>query len=570
MHDWHMSQIGTSGQAAKRIAFYTRISTDEDRQKYSLDGQRDRLEAFCRGVHGEGRFEIVEVFRDTESGAHLNRPALKQMLAGAEAGQFDEIVVFRVDRLSRKLNDLGPMVERLMQWGVTFRSVSESFDTASPSGRAMMQLLGVFGELERETIIERTKVGMERKARTGLWVSGAIPYGYRRDAVTKAIVPHEAEAAFVRKLFTTYVTGREGVWSLRAQFTEMGFRKRSGKPWDRRTLLHLLRNPVYAGQLRWSSKVHDATHEAIIPRDVFDRAQAILQERSGDLKGRNWSNGSERLLTGSIRCARCESGMVGVSTRKKGRKLAYYACLRREREKACDQEYLRAEEIEAIVLRDVTTLLRDDEFVDRVWAETNRRLAEQRPDIEVELTAVSGEMVRVGEKIERYTEAFEAGSLAANAFGANVEALRVQLGQLEATRTDLEAQAANLRLPPLDRAHILSLLDNFEDVFASGTNPQKKHLLHQVGKEVRVHGRLSVEVTYFVPQPDPGGRPVRTQPQMAPEVGLEPTTCRLTAGCSAIELLRNGGVPGAGQRPGTGQIHRRRRLRRLRRGRPLF
>ena len=116
----------------KRVAFYTRISTDEDRQKYSLDGQRDRLEAFCIGVYGADKFSIVEVFRDTESGAHLNRPNLKRMLAAAEAGHFDELIVFRVDRLSRKLNDLGPMVERLLKWGVTFRSVSESFDTASP------------------------------------------------------------------------------------------------------------------------------------------------------------------------------------------------------------------------------------------------------------------------------------------------------------------------------------------------------------------------------------------------------------------------------------------------------
>lgn len=82
------------------------------------------------------------------------------------------------------------------------------------------------------------------------------------------------------------------------------------------------------------------------------------------------------------------------------------------------------------------------------------------------------ELIRVQEKIERYTEALEAGNLAANSFGANVQALRDQLGQLEAHRADLAAQATNRRLPPLDRGHILDLLDNFEEVFDSGTNPQ--------------------------------------------------------------------------------------------------
>jgi site-specific DNA recombinase len=543
----------------KRVAYYVRISTDEDRQKYSLDGQRDRLEAFCRGVYGESGYTVVEVYRDTESGAHLNRPGLQRMLADAEAGGFDELIVFRVDRLSRKLNDLGPMVERLIKHRVTFRSVSESFDTASPSGRAMMQLLGVFGELERETIIERTKVGMERKARTGLWVSGAVPYGYRRDAERKTLVMHEGEAGFIHRLFSTYASGREGVWTLRSQFTAMGLRKRSGKPWDRRCLLHMLRNVVYAGKVRWNGELYDGTHEPIVTEDLFDRVQAILQGRSDIQKGRHGRVGSVRFLTGIIRCGLCDGGMVGVSTQKKGKKHSYYACLTREREKRCDQEYVRADELEAIVLRDVKTLFRDDAFVDRVWEETNRRLAEQAPDLDRELEAASAERERVVGKIDRYTEAFEAGNLDAGLFGENVRALKEQLLQIETHRGDLEAQAANLRLPALDRAHILALLDDFETVFDSGTNAQRKHLLHQVVKEVRVHGRLSVEVTYFVPQPGPGGSPVMTQPHMAPEVGLEPTTLRLTAGCSAIELLRNGGVaePRA-QGPGSGQIGLRR------------
>src|SRR5688572_7660014 len=118
-----MANLNDAKPCVRRVAFYTRISTDEDRQKFSLDGQRDRLEAFCRGVYGENGYTVVEVFRDTESGAHLNRPDLQRMLADAEAGRFDEIVVFRVDRLSRKLNDLGPMVERLIKRRVSFRSV---------------------------------------------------------------------------------------------------------------------------------------------------------------------------------------------------------------------------------------------------------------------------------------------------------------------------------------------------------------------------------------------------------------------------------------------------------------
>jgi site-specific DNA recombinase len=378
-------------------------------------------------------------------------------------------------------------------------------------------MLGVFAEFEHGTIIERTKIGMEKKARTGLWVGGTVPYGYRIDSERKTIVPHEAEAAFIRKLFTTYAEGRHGVWSLRSEFTAMGHRKRSGKPWDRRCLLHMLRNPVYVGKIRWLKDLHDGMHEPLVSEDVFNRAQEVLTVRSKDLRGRLWSNLSERFLTGIIRCGLCDGGMVGVSGRKNGKKHVYYACLTREREKKCDLPYVRADVLESLVLGDVKTLFRDDAFVDRVWEETNRRLAEQRPDLERELEAAAVEQERVRGKIDRYTEAFEAGTLEAGLFGENVQALKEQLQQLEARRADLEVQRRNLRLPELDRAHILALLDDFEAVFDSATNPQRKHLLHQVVKEVRVHGKLSVEVTYFVPQPDPKD-PVIRQPHMAPRV----------------------------------------------------
>ncbi len=504
----------------KRIAFYTRISTDEDHQKYSLDAQRDRLESYARAQYGE-EWTLFKVYRDQDSGTHMRRTGLVEMLADAKAHSFDVLLVYRVDRLSRKLRQLAQMIDDMTEWGVALKSITEPFDSGNLAGMMMLQMLGVFAQFEHGTIVERTKVGMEKKARTGLWVGGPIPYGYRLDPELKALVPCEDEAVVVRKIFTTYAVGREGVGSLCAQLTAMGHRKRSGKPWDRRTLLHMLRNPIYAGKIRWRTALHVGTHAAIVPEELFDRASAVLQERSDDLKGRQWNNGSERLLTGITYCARCGGGMVGVSTRRNGKKINYYACLTRERVKRCDQDYMRADALEALVIRDVKTLLRDDAFVDRVWAETNRRLEEQRPDIDQELVVVTAEVVRVQERIDRYVEAFEAGSLDATAFGANVQALRDQLRQLEATRGDLEAQAVNLRLPALDRAHILALLDNFEEVFESGTNPQRKHLLHQMVKEVRVHGRTSVEITYFVPQPDPGGSPVRTQPQMAPHIGLE-------------------------------------------------
>ena len=151
-----------------RIAFYTRISTDEDHQKYSLGAQKERLEAFCK-AQWDTDWRLHAVYRDTTSGMHMNRPGLEQMLYDAEADAFDTLLVFRVDRLSRKVRELAQMVDALTKYGVALKSITEPFDTTNPAGKMMLQMLGVFAEFEHASIVERTKVGMEKKAKGGDW-----------------------------------------------------------------------------------------------------------------------------------------------------------------------------------------------------------------------------------------------------------------------------------------------------------------------------------------------------------------------------------------------------------------
>ena len=163
-----------------RVAFYTRISTDEDHQKYSLDAQKDRLEAFCKSQYGDD-WTLFKLYRDTESGTHMNRPGLEEMLFDADARAFDVLLVFRVDRLSRKVRELAQMVDELTKVGVILKSITEPFDTSNAAGKMMLQMLVVFAAFEHATIVERTRLGLERKAKTGSYVGGKVPYGSRLD-----------------------------------------------------------------------------------------------------------------------------------------------------------------------------------------------------------------------------------------------------------------------------------------------------------------------------------------------------------------------------------------------------
>ena len=151
------------------VALYTRISTDETNQPYSLGAQRDRLEAFVASQPG---WTITAIYEDRASGKSLERPGLTTARQAARAGLFDLLLVFRVDRLSRNLGQLASLIEELEQAQVAFQSASEPFETSTPAGRMMLQMLGVFAEFERASIIERISAGMERKARRGEWTVG--------------------------------------------------------------------------------------------------------------------------------------------------------------------------------------------------------------------------------------------------------------------------------------------------------------------------------------------------------------------------------------------------------------
>ena len=190
-----------------RVAIYTRISTDEEHQPYSLESQASRLGSYIDSQEG---WELVRTFTDTMTGATTERPGLKRMLSEARAARFDLLLVYRVDRFSRSVRGLAQLLEDLDRAGVAFRSATEPFDTTTAAGRMMVQMLGVFAEFERATIVDRVIAGMERKAARGEWAAGGPPFGYRIDAQSGHLVVVEDQAALVPVIFDLYLSRRMG------------------------------------------------------------------------------------------------------------------------------------------------------------------------------------------------------------------------------------------------------------------------------------------------------------------------------------------------------------------------
>jgi site-specific DNA recombinase len=211
-----------------RVATYTRISTDEEHQPYSLEAQETRLAAYIASQDG---WELTRRYTDRMTGSTLERPELQRALADARVERFDLLLVYRVDRLSRSVRGLAQILEELDHSHVVFRSATEPFDTGTPAGRMMVQMLGVFAEFERATLVDRVIAGMERKAAAGGWLGGPNPYGYRYNPAVAMLEPDECEAVTVRAIFDLYVTKKLGTRAVANWLNSHGHQTRAGRPW---------------------------------------------------------------------------------------------------------------------------------------------------------------------------------------------------------------------------------------------------------------------------------------------------------------------------------------------------
>ena len=178
-----------------RCAVYTRKSTDEglDQEYNSIDAQRDAGHAYIASQRAEGWIPVADDYDDPAfSGGHMERPALKRLLADIEAGKIDIVVVYKIDRLTRSLADFSKMVEVFERYGVSFVSVTQQFNTTTSMGRLMLNILLSFAQFEREVTGERIRDKFAASKRKGMWMGGVPPLGY--DVENRRLVPNEGEA----------------------------------------------------------------------------------------------------------------------------------------------------------------------------------------------------------------------------------------------------------------------------------------------------------------------------------------------------------------------------------------
>jgi DNA invertase Pin-like site-specific DNA recombinase len=285
----------------KICAIYTRKSTDErlDMEFNTLDAQRESCEAYITSQKSEGWITSKEKYDDGGySGGSLERPALKQLLDDIQAGKVHIVVVYKIDRLTRSLMDFAKLVEIFDEHGVTFVSVTQSFNTTTSMGRLTLNVLLSFAQFEREVAGERIRDKIAASKAKGMWMGGTPPVGYRIEY--RQLVPEPREIKTARHIFDRYLA-LGSVRELKQELEQGAIkspvrRSQKGKTYggfnfSRGALYAILKNPAYIGKISHKGKIHEGLHEGIIPLDIWEKVQAQLEEqrveRTQQTKGRH-------------------------------------------------------------------------------------------------------------------------------------------------------------------------------------------------------------------------------------------------------------------------------------------
>jgi site-specific DNA recombinase len=505
-----------------RVATYTRISTDEEHQPNSLEAQATRLASYIASQEG---WELVRQFSDQKSGATTDRPDLQRMLTEARAGRFDLLLVYRVDRFSRSVRGLAQLLDELDKAGIAFRSATEPFDTTTPAGRMMVQMLGVFAEFERATIVDRVIAGMERKAARGEWTAGGPPFGYRLDSESGYLIVIEDEAPLVPVIFDLYLTKRMGARSIANWLNERGHRTKYGKPWSHMSVLTVLRNRAYVGEVFFRDRYHPAPHAALVDVETFDAVQELRAGRGENLSKRA-TNSSAYLLSGLVVCKTCGKRFVGNVANGSRYTYRYYTCFTRQRygKQACPTDRLPSEELDRAVVDALLALYERVDLFERAAEAAKRRARKERGHLKAELEAVEAELRKGDDAIERYLLAFEAGTLPEATCSKRLDVIAARAVDLRARRTEL-ADAVDAEPTAPTEAQVEKVRSLILRAMTEGSTAERKALLNALVHEVTVTSRADVVPVFRFPTPltDAGGK-VRPLARSAPPAGFEPAT----------------------------------------------
>lgn len=447
-----------------RVGLYPRVSTQEQAlEGYSIGEQIERLEKYCDAMG----WTVYRTYTDAgHSGANTDRPGLRAMIKDVEAGNLDKIVVYKLDRLSRSQKDTLYLIEDVfLKNNCDFVSMSENFDTSTSFGRAIIGILAVFAQLEREQIRERMSLGMEGRAKKGLWRGGGTdPIGYDYFPIEDMLKINEYEKMQLLELFELFLAGTP-LARIETMFREKGYRHKHGE-WDTKNMRRCLANKLYIGYVNWQGAHYRGIHDSIIDDETFDKAQRLLEDREKAYKEKGVrKRGHNSLLSGLIFCGKCGARFSWTDYTRGDKYYSYYACYSRAKrtkkmikDPNCKCKIYKGHELEDIIFGEIKKLATDPRFIADIKNARSNEL-ENKEKIEIlnkEIASIDGQLSRL------------LGLYALNKF--TIEQLTNQTDPLEEQKASLMKQIEDIQNEAADLSEdeAFRIVSNFTDILNDG------------------------------------------------------------------------------------------------------
>jgi site-specific DNA recombinase len=500
-----------------KVAIYARVSTIEQaEQGYSIEAQLEILQALCKTEHKV----VFQAYVDAGiSGKSIaKRPALQQLLKDVESGHVGEVLVWRLDRISRKMSDLLNIIEHLNRHNVKFRSYSEKeFDTETAAGKLSLQMLGLIAEYQRNTIVENVQMGMKQRARNGKWNGGQV-LGYdvvevpSTKGYDSTLRVNQMEAALIRKIFQMYASGR-GLRSIANHLNQEEYKTKLGNAFSTVAIKTIINNPVYIGKIRynvrenWSEKrrkginpdpiIVDGEHEPIISKDLWEAVQALFKKKS--FSPPRVFDGTYP-LTGLMRCPQCGATLGAHRTSDKlkdGTTVVrrYYVCnnFRNGGRRVCSSNSVRADLVENFVFERFAEVVQKPKVLDDIIKKLNKDRTRSVTPLQKEVAAIEKEMTVIENQRKRYLKLFEIGNVEDDLFVERLTELKSKHDKLAQRKAQAEEQLRNNTSAPIPAQQVRLALTQFQHMLAESPPETQKALLQTAIKQIHVKNGRKVE-----------------------------------------------------------------------------
>lgn len=499
----------------KRVAAYLRVSTAEQAEEgYSIDAQENVIRDKCK----QGGYELITVYADKgiSGKSMVNRIDLQKMLEDAKQGLFDEVWVWKTNRLARNQYDLLTIVKKLEKYNVAFKSCSEAFETSTPAGKLMMNVLASIGEFERETIVDNVKLGMKQRARTGKW-NGGIVLGYKSVVINEnenetklEIIPEEAIT--VRKIFDLYACGK-GLRAIANQINHEGYKTKKGNMFSTNGIKDIIMNPIYIGKIRynvrenWSEKrrkginkkpiIVDGEHESIISKQLWDKTQEMRKLKSSKPKKTFKSN---YLLTGLIRCPLCGAAMVAGRTQKKRKDgtykiTRYYVCgnWRSRGTAACHANGIRADYAENYVLSKIKKVAFNERTLKNIVKNLNKDRKYVIEPLQKEKEQLINVLKELDKKKDRVFGLYEDGLVDKKTLGDRIEKITEEIKIKSQRKMDIEKELENNDSGKIPYEVVKKTLSNLYNLLEIAAPEDKKVLLQLIISQITIKDKKKID-----------------------------------------------------------------------------